>query len=435
MTGEPSRAGPIAALPLAAYEALGHVAGPVLSLVHRRRSRVGKEDPARRGERFGRASVPRPPGPLIWIHAASVGESNAALALISDLVGRGFPILHTSGTVTSAAVAAERLPEGAIHQYAPFDTPPCLARFLDHWRPRLAVMIESEIWPATLLALERRGVPLAVVSARLSARSFSGWRRSGAVGRALFSRIALALAQSPADAERLEALGVRRVAVAGNIKVDAAAPDADPAALAAFLDAVDGRPRWLAASTHAGEEVAVAEVHRHVAARVPGLLTVLAPRHPARGNEIRALLQAGGLRVASRSRGEAVDATVDVYLADTIGEMGLFYRAVRVVFVAGSLVPVGGHNPLEAAQLDCAVLAGPLLGSQKAIFRSLEAEGGAQIVADTDALAAAVEHLLTDPAATERAARAAFRVTEAGKGSLARTLDALQPLLADAKRV
>ena len=289
-------------------------------------------------------------------------------------------------------------------------------------------MAESEIWPNTVLALERAGVPLVQVNARISARSARGWARTPATARALFARIALCLAQGPEDAARFSALGAPRVAVAGNLKLDAAPPPADPDALARLAGLVAGRPLVLAASTHPGEEEAVLAAHRRLAPRFPGLLTIIVPRHPARGAEIAAL--AGSLRSARRSEGDLPDGGVDVYVADTLDELGLFYRLAPVALVGGSLAPLGGHNPIEPARLGCAIVHGPRVENFGEAYAALDRCGGAAPVADAADLAGRLRALLDDPAAARAMARAAEAALADLAGGLERTLAALEPYLA-----
>lgn len=419
----------LADLALGLYRGVGRLAGPALALLLAARDRAGKEDAARRGERFGRASRPRPEGPLVWIHAASVGETLAVMGLVEGLARSGRTVLLTTGTVTSAEIAAARLPAGALHQFVPLDVAAWVGRFLDHWRPSLAVFVESEIWPATVGELARRGVPQVLVNGRISERSARRWGRLDGVAHRLFGRLALALAQSPVDADRLRALGADPVRVSGNLKFDGSPLADDAAERARLAAAIDGRPIWVAASTHAGEEALVAAAHRRLAGRLPGLLTVLAPRHPHRGDEVRALLAEAGLLVASRSRGETPGPTTDVYLADTIGEMGLVYRLAPVAFVGGSLVPHGGQNPIEPARLGVAVLHGPHVANFRDLYGDLDAADGARRVADLDGLVEALAAALADPVALAGAAARARGVVDRATGALDRTLAALAPFL------
>ena len=312
----------------------------------------GKEDAGRLGERLGHAGRPRPAGRLVWLHGASVGEGLSLLPLIDVLMARGCGILLTTGTVNAARVLAGRLPGGAIHQFAPLDLPGAVHRFIRHWRPDLAVLAESELWPNLVDGLHRAAVPLVLVNARMSERSARRWARAPGFIGGLLGRTALCLCQSEADAARYRALGAGRVAVAGLLKYDVPAPAADPEAVARFTAAVGPRPLWVAASTHADEEAALVEAHLALRRDVPDVLTVVAPRQPNRGTSLLAEAQRRGIGAALRSRGDAIHAGTSLYVADTLGELGLWYRAADLVFVGNSLAaPGGGQNPIEPVRL------------------------------------------------------------------------------------
>lgn len=340
----------------------------------------------------------------------------------------GLEFLVTTGTVASARLVAARLPARAHHQFAPLDFPLFVARFLDHWRPDLALWVESELWPNLVLATRARGVPMILVNARLSTRAHARWRRVGGMIGPVLDAYALILAQSAGQAERFRALGARRVASVGDLKAAAPPLPADPAALSRLREAVAGRPLWLAASTHAGEEEIAAEVHRALKARRPRLLTIVAPRHPARGDAIAAMLKGRGLAVARRSRRETPRADTDIYLADTIGELGLFYRLCDIALVGGSLAERGGHNPFEAARLGAAVLFGPDTRNCAVLAEALLAAGAAQSVT-RESLAGAVSALLDDPRLVAGRAAAGLRVAAAGEDVLDAVLDHLAPWL------
>lgn len=410
------------------WRVVGRLARPLLWGLLAVRTARGKEDRGRRGERFGKPSRPRPAGPLIWVHAASVGEFSAVLPLVEAMVGRGIAALVTTGTITSARIAADRLPAGAVHQFVPLDVAPYVSRFLDAWRPAAALFVESEVWPVALGETARRGIPRIVVNARLSARSYRRWRKLPATAHAMFGAVDLVLAQSEDDGERFAGLGATTVEVTGNLKVDGPPPPADADELAALTALVGTRPRWVAASTHRGEDEIVAAAHRLIAASRPDTLTILVPRHPERGARIVEMVTAAGLGVALRSRGEPIRPDTAVYVADTIGELGLFYRLAPVAFVGGSLVERGGQNPIEPARLGAAVLAGPNVANFAALYGDLADAGALATVTDADSLAAAVGALLDDPAAAEAAARNAAAVADRHAGALARTLSRLSPL-------
>jgi 3-deoxy-D-manno-octulosonic-acid transferase len=321
---------------------------PLAPALIKRRLKQGKEDPARVDERRGMSQDVRPHGPLVWIHGASVGEVLAAAALIEKLRALNIRILLTSGTVTSAAIVAKRFPADIIHQYVPYDSPRYVARFLDHWRPSLALFIESDLWPNLILSSAARRLPMVLINGRMSHRSFPRWRRVAATISALLGRFDVCLAQSQVDAERFAALGGRNVITTGNLKLDVPAPPADSAKLERLMSVTRGRPIIVAASTHPGEEDILLDAHRTLAGFFPSLLSVIVPRHPARGEAIARTVAASGLHVAQRSREEWPTATTDIYVADTMGEMGLFYRLAPIVFMGGSLVEDGGQNPIEA---------------------------------------------------------------------------------------
>ena len=401
-------------LPWRCYAALATLAAPVLRGLLRRRAARGKEIVARLPEREGIEAASRPPGRLIWLHAASVGEAVSILPVLCALPA-DIHVLLTTGTVTSAALLARRLPELGLsdrvqHRFAPLDVPAWAARFLDHWRPDGAGFVESEIWPNLLGACRARSIPTMLVNARISPRSFSRWRRVPGLARQLFAGFALAQAQSLAVAERLRALGVSRVIDEGNLKFAAAPLPCDEAELARLRILTAARPVWLAASTNVGEEALLLPVHDALAARFPGLLTIIVPRHPERGPEIAAL--AAPRPVTRRAAGQDPPADGGIWVADTLGELGLFYRLVGHAFVGRSLVNLGGQNPIEPARLGCAVAVGPHVFNFLEAVAVLEAAGGLARIADAAALTDWVAAMLTDPAraaASGAAGQAAVR--------------------------
>jgi 3-deoxy-D-manno-octulosonic-acid transferase len=416
---------------LKSYRALTHGMRPAAGLLLRRRSRQGKEVPERLGERMGHASVARPETPLAWFHAASVGETNAVLPLIHALHRErpGLGILLTTVTVTSSRIAASRLPEGAIHQFVPLDTPAFVSRFFDHWRPDLVLFTESEIWPNLILEAKERGVPLALLNARMSDRSFRRWLKLPGLSRPLFSRFDIVLAQSEMLARRLAKLGAPKVITAGNLKFDAPPPPVNSAELSRLRTALSGRRLFLAASTHPGEDEIIAAVHRTVKSEHPDLLTVIVPRHPERGPAVAAMLDDMGLTSRLRSRGEMPDAETDIYVSDTIGELGLYYTLAPFALIGGSLIPRGGQNPIEAVKLGAGVITGPGWHNFPEVYKALGEKGGCRFVTGADDLTATVREFLNNPgslAAMRIKAEAAIAESE---GALRRTLDALEPFL------
>jgi len=418
----------------ALYRGLTSAFGPAIDVYLRRRLQRGKEDAARFDERLGHAGRPRPPGALVWMHAASVGETVSILPLIERLLAarQDLHLLLTTGTVTSAALAAEQLPARACHQYVPVDRIGAVRTFLEHWRPDLGIWVESELWPNLIAESRHRAVPLALINARMSPRSYRNWRLLPFAIRPLLSAFRLCLAQSEGDAQRLRALGAADAAFIGNLKAAAPPLAADAAEEVRLETAIAGRPVWLAASTHPGEEDIVARVHDRLTQRWPDLLTLLVPRHANRGAEIAAAFRDSGLDVACRSAGDALAPSTGIYLGDTMGEMGLYYRLAPIVFVGGSLVPHGGQNPLEPARLDSALLFGPHMFNFAEAVAALSAAGAAVTVADGDGLAAGVAALLDDPAAAARQAEAAASIASAGDDVVGRVLERLQPLLPQA---
>jgi len=393
-------------LPLALYGAGSGLLEPLAPRLLAARAREGKEDPARLAERLGRASLPRPPGPLVWLHGVSVGESLSLLPLAQAL-RRARPdlaLLATSGTRTSAELLGRRLAGLALHQYAPIDAPGAVRRFLDHWRPDVGLFAESELWPNLLLAARRRGVRLGLVSGRITEASAMGWGRIPGSARALLQAFDLVLPQDEASAGRLARLGAK-VGPKLNLKRAGDPPPADPAELARLRQALDGRRVVLAASTHPGEEAVIVRAWRSAA---PDLL-ILVPRHPERGEAIAAEVSGPGYATARRSLGQPPPAGPGVYVADTLGELGLFLRLAPLTVMGGGFAPgVGGHNPLEAARIGCAVLTGPRVSNAREIYDEMIAADAAVQVADEAALGAELRSLAADPgraAALGRAAR------------------------------
>jgi len=410
---------------LGLYRGLTSVAGPLIDLYLARRLRRGKEHPDRFSERKGIAGPARPAGPLVWLHAASVGEAVSMLPVVEALQGKGWlTVLVTTGTVTSAAMMAERLPAGAIHQFVPVDRPAWVRRFLDHWRPGLALWTESEFWPNLVTEAAARQIPLVLLNGRISDRSFGRWQRMPGFIRTLLSGFVLCLGQTEEDARRLSVLGAPKTACFGNLKFAAPALPADPAALAALAGALGDRPRWLAASTHAGEELLAAQVH--LALGIPNLVTIIVPRHPDRGASISFELEAKGIAASRRSLGEPVG---DIYIADTLGELGLFYRAAPLVFMGKSMIGQGGQNPLEPARLGASVLFGPHMGNFADIAERMQKAGAAKAVAAEGDLVAALAERLADPALVEAEGERAQSFASAEDDVLPAVMEAIEPYL------
>lgn len=414
-------------LSLRTYRLATRAAVPLAQYFLKHRLNAGKEHPIRFMERRGETQIARPHGPLVWVHGASVGELVAAIPLIERIRARQFAVLVTTGTVTSAELAERRLPPGAIHQFFPYDTPPFVARFLDHWKPNLALFVESDLWPNMILGSAERAIPLIVVNGRLSERSFMRWRYMPRTIEALFKRVDLCLARTTVDAGRFEALGAPRITTTGNLKLDVPALPFDEQKFAPLRAALAGRPVIAAASTHLGEESAVIDAHRRLKNSFPGLLTIIVPRHPERGNGIMAAIAATGLVAVQRSQGRTPDARTDIYVCDTLGELGLVYRLAPIVFMGGSLIPHGGQNPIEAIKLGAAILHGPHVANFKDIYAALDQQRGAEQVADAGRLTVKIGAWLKDANERNRVMAAGRKTVDLLGGALDRTVTALDP--------
>lgn len=422
------------------YQFIVFLSAPFLRLSLARRAAKGREDKARLRERLGRASLKRPQGHMIWVHAASVGETLSVLPLLEDILASrpAQSILLTTGTRTSARLVAKfqtahpDLRPRLKHQFAPLDRGPYVSSFLDHWQPNAALWVESEIWPNLVLACAKRDIPLVMVNGRLSARSFSRWKKLSGTARRLLGSFSLLMAQDATTASRLQGLGLKHVKNPGNLKLDAPALGADDAELSALQSTFANRPIWFGASTHANEERSLGEAHRMIKASLPNVLTLIAPRHPDRGEALAKQLRAAGHKVAQRSQDEAPDADTDIYLLDTLGELGLFYRLSNIVLIGGTLIPHGGQNPIEAARLKCAILHGPHIENFQEMFDALEAAQAVASIADTPTLAAQVKALLQNPATVEQMSEAALAYAHEMTGTRARVINLLAPYLTTA---
>lgn len=404
------------------YNLVWWVLSPLVPLLWHWRQRRGKEDASRRGERFGRASQPRPDGKLVWLHGASVGESLSLLPMI-DAMRQHHPdwrYLVTTGTVTSAHLMQQRLPPEAIHQYIPFDHPLWVRRFINHWRPDGVLWVESDIWPNLIAGIRRARMPAVLLNARMSERSVARWKMFGGWGRYLLGAFQLVAAQTADIAQRIRPLVTAPVLELGNLKFVSKPLPVDTQKLADLQGLIGMRPVWLIASTHAPEEDIAARTHQKLLAEFPDLLTIIALRHPARGAAVAEQLSSFG-PVARRSLGAAPQG---IYLADTLSEMGVLYSAVKTVAMGGSFT-VGGHNPIEPAQFGCAVVCGPLMYNFTGIIAAFDAAQAFRHAVDEADLAKHVAALLRDAQARAQLGAAAQQVCEQQARSLPRLWDAL----------
>lgn len=381
------------------YNLLWNLARPFLSLMLARRATAGKEDPTRLGERFGRyehrEDLPERP---IWIHAVSVGETVAGIALAEAIrtTGETAPILFTTNTVTAATRVAGLRPDlGVTHLYQPLDHPRMVAAFLRRLRPRLGIFLESDFWPNLITATAASGTPVAFVSAQLSEGAAARWKRSRHTAQAMFGTAELVLAVDQLQADRLISLGAdkTKVRVGGSLKLPAAAAAADERLVAGLRRAANGRHVLLAASTHQGEDETVIAASRALG---PGWYTIIAPRHPERGADIARLCGAAGSPAARRGAGTEPVGTDAIYIADTLGEMDSLFSAADIVFLGGSLAPLGGHNPVEPAAHGLPVLTGPHVFKNQAEFSALTEAGVVTEIEDGPGLAREADSICTD---------------------------------------
>ncbi len=413
--------------PYRVYQAVTTVLRPIIWTTVSARLRKHGVPATRIAERLGHASIDRPAGPLAWFHCASLGESLSVLALIDALLSRrpGLNALITSGTASSADVLAGRMPSACAHQFAPIDVREPVTRFLNHWRPNIGVFVESEIWPNLLVMTRDRGSRLALINARLSARSVRGWRRFPATSAFLLNKFDLILAQSRSTANDLLAMNAPkdRLRNGRDLKSAAHPLPVDQQELQRLRMAIGDRPIWIASSTHEGEEEIILLAHKKLLKHYPNACLILAPRHPERGDEIAALMSDYEFLTARRSLSKQLSSETQVYLADSLGEMGLWYALGSIVFVGGSFPEeVGGHNPYEPATFGNAVLTGPHRSNFREPYFALMAAGGALEVRDSDALSEVLIQLVTEPRGAKEIGQKALEFTQLGQGALEETL-------------
>lgn len=383
------------------YNSVSSLSAPALKILLNQRLKAGKEDEQRLAERMGIPSKKRPDGRLFWLHAASVGEAQSALILINALLAANpdLSILVTSGTLSSANLMGSRLPDRAFHQFYPLDHPKWCENFLNHWRPDAVLWMESELWPNMLSAVKARAIPSVLVNARLSQRSFARWSMAKGTVSDLLSAFTLILAQTPDDAARFETLGHPHVLMSDNIKYSASPLPYNEADLSVLQAMTGTRPCWVYASTHDGEEALTCDTHKKLKEKFPDVLSIIVPRHPERRDAIADTVRNHGLSFSLRSRSETIEDTTDIYIADTLGELGVFYKLCPAAVIGRSFSNDGGggHNPIEAAQFGCAVLSGPNIQYQTDLFASMENENAVIILQDKSDLAPSLLSLFEHP--------------------------------------
>lgn len=412
-----------------AYRFAGALARPFSRYLIKSRLRRGKELPARVNERYGIAKLPRPPGRIVWVHAASVGETLAVLPLAGRILrdSNCRTILLTTGTVTSANMIASRGLPDLIHQFVPMDFKAYVSAFLDHWKPDMAIFVESEIWPNILLGLNERSIPAILVNGRMSPNSHGRWKSfSGSISH-LLGQFSVIVAQSDDDAARLKELGAPDVYVSGNLKFDAPPPPVDLVALSNLRIQILDRPVWIAASTHPGEEDLIADAHEIARRSLPRLLTIIIPRHPERGAEIAVTMQRREIIVAQRSLDQPPEQDVEIYIADTLGEIGIFCTVSQIVFMGGSLVRHGGQNPIEPIKLGATVFHGPHTYNFKNIYNALDEAAASLTVHNPVELANTILELHTKRSFQKSMSEDSQQIIADFTGALGRTLAALRP--------
>lgn len=383
----------------------------------RSRLLMGKEDPERLEERLGISLAERPTGNLIWFHAASVGESLSLMELIKRISSSqpDYNFLITTGTITSAKLILSRLPSNAVHQYIPVDTPKAVEKFLDRWRPSLAIWTESEFWPNLISFTSARDIPMILINARISEKSYRRWRFFKKSLKNLIEKFNYSLIQDEKTVKYFSKIGIssNNFELTGTLKEGSAALPYSETEQVEISKQILNRPVWLAASTHEGEEKLIAAAHRHASKASQGLLLIIVPRHPERGLEIASILTKENFKICLRSKKDKISSDTQIYIADTLGELGLWYRIAPVSFVGGSFVPIGGHNPFEPAALGSAILHGPYVENFKEIYNRLNVAGAAVKIEEASELGVKLIETLS-PENAAKLAQSAWEVSSNG---------------------
>jgi len=407
---------------------------PFLESFLLKREAKGKEDKARRHERRGQPKMSRPEGKVIWCHGASVGESISLLSLVDRLLKK-YPKCHvmvTTGTVTSAKVMAERLPDRAFHQYIPVDHPKWVSSFLDHWQPDMVIWTESDFWPNILAEVKSRAIPAVLLNSRISKKSFKRWKFFSGWAKEILSTFRLCLSQNQNEANRLTDLGAYHAEPSGNLKYASLPLPYDEKALADFENQIENRTKWQVVCTHLGEEEIMIRVHKALSKKLPAVLTVIIPRHPDRGAEIAELCQKEGVTCALRSANEKITDDTQIYIADTLGEMGLFLRAIPLVVMGGSFIPHGGHNPIEPAQLSCQLIYGPHMFNFITICEDFEDAGAVRKVATEAELITEIEYLFINSVEGRQLSENAYRLAMSKSGVVDDMMRRVRPVFESA---
>lgn len=418
-----------------AYRAITRMLSCALPWYLNKRVEKGKEDPERLQERYGKTDKPRPEGKLIWVHGASVGETLSLQSLIERMLQQ-FPDAHvlvTSGTVTSARLMAERLPERAFHQFIPLDHPDYVSAFLDHWKPDVVLWAESDLWPNMLMEMRNRNLPAALINGRMSKKSVAKWSKMSSFARNILSSFQMCLVQNEYEAEHFIQIGAQNVNPVGNLKYSAEPLTCNEEQRELLMEALEGRPHWFYASTHPGEEELALRMHQRLKKKFPTLVTIIAPRHPERRDEITELCIDADLKFTQRSKGEMPGESDDIHLVDTMGDMGLYFRVISLVCIGGSFIPHGGHNPIEPGRLECQILYGPHMHNFVTICEDFETASAARRMNDEEELYEEIYHLFMNPVEGQKLADTARRFTESKAHVIDEILETLFPVFDRAK--
>ncbi len=416
------------------YRYITQYSAPILHLILKYRVRNGKEHPLRVKEKQGIITLERNQSPLIWLHAASVGEAQSSLILINHLldIHSDIEIIVTTGTLTSANMMKKKLPKRAFHQFAPLDHPLWVAKFLDYWDPKCIFWMESELWPNTLHEIKDRDIPAILINARMSARSYKGWLRFKKLAKDALRSFDLILSQTENDKHNFLQLGAHKVISTGNMKFSASKLTVNKPDLHQLQQTLRNRPIWLYASTHSGEEKLACELHEKLKASIPDLLTIIVPRHPDRRDEIIEQTAHFNLNILLRGKQRSLpEKNTDIYIADTIGELGLFYRISSIACIGRSFSEDGGggHNPIEAAQLGCAVLHGPNVQNLQDVFDGFSENNACIPLNNTQHFYETLLNLFMDEQALHKAQNTAYEYCMMENSIIDKVIVEIKPIL------
>ena len=418
----------------AIYKLLTYPCAYPLSLLLKWRCRIGKESPSRHKEKKGLIDKARPQGKILWIHGASVGEAQSALILIEHILKQTphINILVTTGTLTSAKLMGKNLPQEAFHQFYPLDHPKWVLRFLDHWQPNAVLWMESELWPNMLHQIRERDIPTALINARMSPKSFRSWKFFSSFAQNMLRTFDKILCQTDADKQSFDSLGAQCTITTDNLKYSSQPLSFNENDLIELKQACVGRRLWLYASTHDGEEQIAHDIHKKLKTYFPDILSIIVPRHPERRDEIQKNCVSYGLKTTFRGQEKNLpDRDDDIYVADTLGELGLFYKLSPIACIGRSLSNDGGggHNPIEAAQMDCAIVHGQHVQNLQQIYDEMNDQGAAQSVKTPDELFNMLKALFENADKLLELQERALAFSKQKTGVIDRVMKEIEPIL------